>query len=143
MNNAHSYVNKCFSLLSLNVCGLKGKLLSIEFIEEYKKYDIICMSENRCDDLDMNDVEVNMSNLFYDVVFRNRHALSRYKSGGTLITVRKDSWFQWKALPARADTLLSVQLDKCSLGFQKHLTITAVYVPPSNSRYGNIENLKT
>ena len=33
-----------------------------------------------------------------------------------------------------------MQLDKCSLGFQKHLIITAVYVPPSNSRYGNIED---
>ena len=106
MNNAHSYANKCFSLLTLNVCGLKGKLLSIEFIEECKKYDIICMSETRCDDVDMNDIEVNMNNLGYDVVFRNRHALSRYKSGEILIAVQKDSWFQWKTLPARADTLL-------------------------------------
>ena len=48
--------------------------------------------------------------------------------------------FSGKALPAKADTFLSVQLDKCSLGFQKHLIITAVYVPPSNSRYGNIED---
>ena len=98
INNADGYVNKCFSLLTLNVCGLKGKLLSIEFIEECKKYDIICMSETRCDYVDMNDVEVNMNNVGFHVVFRKIHALSRYKSGGTLITVRKDSWFQWKSL---------------------------------------------
>ena len=34
------------------------------------------MSETRCDDVDINDFEVDMSNLGYDVVFRNRHALS-------------------------------------------------------------------
>ena len=32
------------SLLEVNVCGLKGKLLSIEFIEECKTYDVIYMS---------------------------------------------------------------------------------------------------
>ena len=39
-----------------------------------------------------------------------------------------------------SDVFISVQVDKILLGLPKHLILTSVYIPPSNSRYGNIEH---
>ncbi len=75
-------------MLSLNVCGLKSKLLLEDFIKLIKKYDIITMCETRCDDVDMGKVKDKFKDIGFDVVYKNRFALSRYKSGGLAIAIR-------------------------------------------------------
>lgn len=47
-------------LLTLNVCGLRSKLLLVEFIDFMKSYDVIYMCETRCDDVDMKMVKKNL-----------------------------------------------------------------------------------
>lgn len=76
-------------MLTLNVCGLKSKLLSDEFVVLRSSYDVVYMCETRCDDADMNIVGDKMGKIGFDIVYKNRHALSRFKSGGLLIAVRK------------------------------------------------------
>ena len=52
-NTSTRVVRKPFSILVINVCGLKGKLLSMEFRSECMKYDLY-LNETRYDDVDMN-----------------------------------------------------------------------------------------
>lgn len=46
------------NLLTLNVCGLRLKLLLVELIELMKSYKVICMCETRCDDVDMKNLMI-------------------------------------------------------------------------------------
>ena len=47
------------------------------------------MSETRCDDVDMDIVKTDMDTLGFDIIYKNRHRLSRNKSGGLLIAIKK------------------------------------------------------
>ena len=131
---------KSLSLLSLNVCGLKGKSLSVDFTEKCQKYDILCTCETRCDDVDMNNVKADMDTLGFDVIYKNRHSFSRYKAGGLMIAVNKKYKLQWKPFYLKSDVFISVILDKTVLGLDRHLIISSVYIPPCNSRYANVEH---
>lgn len=64
VHDLSSSVSKSLAIFSTDVCLLKGKLLSIDSIEECKKYDIFCMCETRCDDVGMYDLNICMANLF-------------------------------------------------------------------------------
>ena len=79
----------------------------------------------------MDILKTEMNTLGFDIIYKNRHSFSRYKSGGLLIAIKKDTKFQWQALPFKSDVFISVQVDKKCLGLQKHLIVTSVYVPPS------------
>lgn len=125
------------NVLSLNVCGIKSKLLIQEFIDFLQSYDVVCLCETRCDDVDMSIVGETMENLGFVVVFKNRHEVSRYKSGGLVIAIKKNAPFKWKQIKHTYETLLSIRLDHIYLNLENDLIITAVYIPPSNSRYAN------
>ena len=56
------------SLLYFNVCGLKSKLFIDEFTDLIKCYDVICMCETKCDDVDMINVSTRMDEIGYDIV---------------------------------------------------------------------------
>ncbi len=47
------YIN----VLSLNVCGIKSKFLSMDFVNFIKDYNVICLCETKCDDADMINVK--------------------------------------------------------------------------------------
>ena len=40
-------------MLSLNVCGLKSKLICLEFLDLLNAYDIIGIQESKLDDIDL------------------------------------------------------------------------------------------
>ena len=77
------------NLLSLNVCGFKAKFLSHDFADFIKCYDVVCLCETKTDDADMLGVKDVMEKNGFDIVFKNRSRISRYKSGGLLIAVKK------------------------------------------------------
>ena len=138
-NAAHSH-SHYIDLLSLNVCGLKSKLQVKEFVSMLKNYDVICMCETRCDDADMNNVRDKMEELGFNIVFKNRYALSRFKSGGLIIALNREVDFKWKPTKSNYETLLSVRVTGRSVGLDKDLVITCVYIPPSHSRYAETEH---
>ncbi|XP_063866950.1 uncharacterized protein LOC135104017 [Scylla paramamosain] len=39
-----------------------------------------------------------MKNLGFDIVFKNRHELSRYKSGGLVLAIKRDIKLKWKTI---------------------------------------------
>lgn len=61
-------------------------------------YDIVYMSEKRCDDLDMVSVNENFQEIGFDILYKNRGALRRFKSGGIIIAVKKVFGLRWKRL---------------------------------------------
>ena len=126
------------NVLSLNVCGLKSKLLLVDFIELITRYDVITMCETRCDDVDMEKVKETFKGIGFDVVYKNRFVLSRYKSGGLAIAVKDNVNFTWKLIRNLHEALLSIRIEGNSLGIQKDLVISSVYIPPSHSRYAKV-----
>ncbi len=95
------------------------------------------MCETRCDNVDMENVKEKMETLGMDVVFKNRYELSRFKSGGLMIAIKKNVDFEWKHIQNNYETLLSVKVFRRDLGMDKDLIITSVYIPPSQSRYAS------
>jgi hypothetical protein len=69
--------------LSLNVCGLKSRLLFPEFIELICKHDIICLVETKLEDIDV--VKINGFTCFMK---NRRKYISR--SGGIALLIRND-----------------------------------------------------
>lgn len=69
---------------SLNVCGLISKLKIPEFHDCIKRYDYICISETKIDDLDIPLVLENLP-LGYTAIFKNRKHVTNVKSGGICI----------------------------------------------------------
>lgn len=92
--------------------------MSVDFITKCKEYDIICLCETRCDDTDMNNVKVDMETLGYDIVYKNKHILIRFKSGGLVIAVNKKRKLHWKTLCLKSDIFISILVDKV-LGLDK------------------------
>lgn len=123
-------------ILSLNVCGIKTKVCSVDFVSYIKRYDVLCLSETKCDDVDMVNLKVIMEDIGYNIVFKNRCELSRYKSGGILIGIKKGIFFKWKPINYDCESLLSIMVDGQSVNMEKDLIISSVYIPPSHSMYG-------
>lgn len=130
------------AILSLNVCGIKGKLMSEEFRKLCRGYDILCMCETKCDDVDMVNVREEMLNIGFDIVYKNRSELSRFKSGGIIIAIQNNNGLKWKCIKNNNETFISIRLYKSSTGYnlQRDLIISAVYIPPSHSKYASIEH---
>ena len=128
------------NILSVNVCGIKSKLHLKEFNELIMMYDIICMCEIKCDDVDMGYVREKMDVMGFDIVYKNRYEMCRYKSGGLAVAVKKKVSFKWKEVKNAYDTLLSIMIEGRSVNQDKDVIVTAVYIPPSHSRYGKPEH---
>ena len=70
--NDHNYalLNSYICFLSLNICGLKSKLLIPEFKMNICKYAIICLSESKLDDVDNDFISNEFKQLGYTVFFK-------------------------------------------------------------------------
>ena len=128
------------NILTINVCGLKSKLLLEDFMNFIMNYDVVCMCETRCDDADTKNIKNVLEKAGFNFVYKNRSALSRYKSGGLLIAVKNTLNIRWTEMKSGDETLLSICVYGRDVGLEKNLLITCVYIPPSHSRYGKREH---
>lgn len=126
-------------ILTLNVSGLKSKLSISDYVDTCLKYDVLCFSQIKCDEVDMQCIKDFFDNLGYTVIYRVRKTLSVNKSGGILIGVKNSIKSFWKPLIGRSEVSISVMIDKSFLGLPKHIIISVVYIPPSNSRYSSVK----
>lgn len=93
----------------------------VDFVRYIQSYYIICFCETKCDDTDIVNVKEKMESIGYDVVFKNRSKLSRHKSGGLLIAVKKNVNLKWRQINSKYESLLTIKIDKDSLGSDKEL----------------------
>ena len=66
----------------------------MDFVYFIQDFDVICLCETKCDDTDIINVKGIMENIGFDIVFKNRSNLSRFKSGGLLIGTKKNDSFR-------------------------------------------------
>ena len=83
-----------------------------------------------------------MKDIGFDIVYKNRSKLSRFKSGGLIIAIRYDISFKWRQIKNNYDTLFSIKIYDKTVNLQIDLIIANVYISPSHSRYGNEDNFK-
>ena len=123
--NPLNIVSNLLSIATINVCGLKSKLLSSEFIDLINKYDIICITKTKLDKYDC----INIDN--YSIFVNNRDSFYN-KSGGIAFLVRSHLVSNVKVL-AKTNSSLTLSLSQEVLGFA--CVLIGVYIPPEGSSY--------
>ena len=83
-------------------------------------YDIVCMSETRCD-VDMDNTGNVMDKNGFTIAYKNRSASNTYKSGGVVATVKSSLNESWKV-----ETLVAVRVNGRDVGLEKDLLIPRV-----------------
>ncbi|MES9880523.1 MAG: reverse transcriptase family protein [Sedimenticola sp.] len=116
---------------TLNVCGLKSRILYPEFIDLVNLYDILCVTETKLDAFDI----ISIPN--YTLFTKHRKQNYFRKSGGIGIFVKDNisPFIQEIISDSEYVHWLSVNKDFTSL--EENIIIGTVYIPPSNSRFFN------
>lgn len=116
---------------SLNVCGLKRKVLYPEFSKLVNDYDIFCVCETKLDRYDSIDVP--------GYVFFSQCRKQKFirKSGGIGIFVKQTLSPYITLITSDSDYILWVSINKCAFKTDEDIHLGAVYIPPSDSRFYN------
>ena len=82
----HSYAySETFSFRSVNVNGLRSKLIIDEFIEECQTSDLNVFQEVKTDVIDEDEMREILSKKGLNILFKHRKKLARHRSGGLAI----------------------------------------------------------
>jgi exonuclease III len=133
----HNYQDIAKSQLkfcSLNVCGLRSKLLSYDFENFIKSYDIVCLTETKLSDHD--DLEFDG----YTIFMKNRKNVRR-NSGGVAVIIRNDLCKHVKIIETDSEFTLWFKISSKVAGYE--LLCCNVYIPPENSSYSDINMFNT
>ncbi|KAL7402567.1 hypothetical protein ABVT39_016941 [Epinephelus coioides] len=101
-----------------------------------KKYEVLCFCETKTDHMDIPDLTEKFNHMGFQV-FKNRHNLTNWRSGGVMIAVKKAIGHKCVQRALHSDACVCVQMNKNMLNYEKDLVILAAYVPPYMSRYSN------
>ncbi|KAL7392396.1 hypothetical protein ABVT39_024269 [Epinephelus coioides] len=123
-------------IITLNVCGLRSKIEVPDFIEMCKKYEVLCFCETKTDNMDIPDLTEKFNHMGFQV-FKNRHNLTNWRSGGVMIAVKNAIGHKCVQRAVHSDACVCVQMNKNMLNYEKDLVILEAYVPPYMSRYSN------
>lgn len=118
-------------LVSLNVCGLRSKALFPEFSSFLNSYDIIGFQETKTDQLD--DISLND----FDLYFKHRKDISKYKSGGIALACRKNLSQFVSFIDTQSKLVLWFVISK-RLTKTEDILCGVVYIPPESSDYSII-----
>ena len=117
------------SVGSLNVCGLKGRILYTEFTDLVQSFDIFCMSETKLLDTDV------ISCPGYTFFSPPRQQKFYRRSGRTVFLVR-DSLVKFVAIiESKSEYIALLKLSKQCLGTDQDIMTATVYIPPQTSRF--------
>ena len=124
------------SIQSINVCGLKRKLIDIpEFKTTLNKYDISLLSETKIDDADIELIEESLHSLKLKAFFKNRKTLSAWKSGGLCIVYNESIEKHLKYVESKCNLIQWLKIDKSFMGTDKDVMIGNTYIPPIGTKY--------
>ena len=120
-------------ILSINVCGLKKKLNTPEFVNLINSYDIVGVQETRLDDAD------NITIPGYTIVCQNRQKLSRCRSGGTAVIIRDTILPHVKFGKSDSKLIQFFTLQKTLTILQENIYFGLIYIPPAGSKYASTD----
>ena len=130
-NDSQSYNIK---IGSLNVCGLKRRLEYPDFTKYFENYDILCFMETMLDDSDI-------SLPGFSTISQPRQQKHFRKSGGLAVLI-KDRFAEFcKHIDTTSDYILWLSLNKSLTNTEENVIIGVIYVPPTQSRFFNDEEL--
>lgn len=133
--NEHSYCyTDTLNIYSLNVCGLNTKLLCDEFFEHVLSFDICCFQECKTDGVDEISIRERFSDYGYEIFFNHRKKLSKSRSGGVAMVMKKNIFDKCVILQSSITDVLWVLL---KLDTNMTILIGNIYVPPMGSRFFN------
>ncbi|MEW8547682.1 MAG: endonuclease/exonuclease/phosphatase family protein [Candidatus Thiodiazotropha sp.] len=124
-------------MATLNVCGLKRRSQYPDFIEYFDKYDLICFVETKLEDTDVVSIPG------FQCFSQPRKQKYIRKSGGIALYAKNDIFEHCKHLSTDSDYIMWISIDKSSTSMDENLIIGVTYVPPSQSRFFNDEELQT
>ena len=114
-------------MCTINVCGLKSKLMSPDFEDFIKEYDFICVTETKLDNYD------NISLENYSIITNNR-SHCKHKSGGVVFIYRA-VYSQYVKVVAKSKHALLVTISPNVCGYS--LLVVCTYIPPEGSAYSD------
>ena len=137
VKNEHNYaiMESSICFLSLNICGLKSKLIIPEFRSNLSKYSIICLSESKLDDIDNDFVSNELNKLGFSVYFKNRQSVSNYRSGGLCVIIKNDILPFVSILETGSKLVQWFKIDKSLTGYGKNVIVGNIYIPPRGTRF--------
>lgn len=116
-------------LLSINVCGLKSKLVCPEFIDYLNTFDIIACEETKLDNFD--DIHLDQ----HQCVFKHRKQKVLRKSGGIAVLVRNEIFKFFSSIDSDCEYVQWFKMSKCLFNTTEDVMFGAVYIPPAKSDY--------
>lgn len=122
-------MNRTLKLLSLNVCGLKSKLLIPEFIDLCNEFDILTCFETKLDDLDIVKLDHHMC------IAKNRKQKVIRKSGGIAVMIKENILKYFEYIDSECEYVLWFKLDKILFNSDEDFYFGCVYVPPAYTDY--------
>ena len=81
-----------------------------------------------------------MKNIGYEIIVKTRESLTVTKSGGIAICCKNDIMNHVKAIKSDSKYVQWVQIDRKLINCEKDMVLGAVYIPPENTRYSNVES---
>ncbi|MES9879996.1 MAG: reverse transcriptase family protein, partial [Sedimenticola sp.] len=118
---------------SLNVCGLRHRLLYPDFVEHIKEYDIFTVLETKLDAFDIITLP--------GYTFLSQHRKQKYlrKSGGIGLFV-KDCYTPYLSLiESDSDYTMWVKIHHYMLTVNEDILLGLIYQPPESSRFYNAD----
>ena len=134
-NQSNDFQSYNIKIGSLNVCGLKRRLEYPDFTKYFENYDILCFMETMLDD---NDI---ISLPGFSIISQPRKQKHFRKSGGLAVLI-KDRFAEFcKHIGTTSDYILWLSLNKNLTNTEENVIIGVIYVPPTQSRFFNDEEL--
>ena len=115
-------------LATLNVCGLRSKIVCPEFIHFINQFDILGLQETKTDCLD--DIQLHD----YILHFKHRKDIMRHKSGGIALAYRKCLDQYIKPIQSSSKLVLWFTISK-QLTKVDDFLCGIIYIPPEGSVY--------
>ena len=122
---------KSLHFASLNVCGLRRKVLFPDFADLINKYDLFCVCETKLDKYD----DINLPGY----VFLSQCRKQKYirKSGGIGVFVKQSLSSLVSFVESDSDYVLWLSISKKAYNTDEDIIVGAIYIPPNDSRFYN------
>ena len=138
--NTVGSVSGQLKIFSLNVGGLKSKLVSEDLEQEISNYDIICLSEVK---MDSCDVGVLKSDFEHFTIFTNIEEEYTTKPRGGIIIFVKNYLCDSVQFLSKCKLLVSIEINGKILRGGESIVLSAIYIPPAGTAYSRDDDFDT
>lgn len=121
---------------SLNVCGLKRKILFPEFSSLINNYDVFSVCETKLDRYDLIELP--------GYVFFSQYRKQKYirKSGGIGVFVKQSLSPHVSLIESDSDYVLWLSISKKVFNTDENIYVGAIYIPPNDSKFYNLDEIE-